>query len=1467
MRRNFPRLAAAVSLAVVFLAGVASPAQPGKPGHSLPPTQAPAGPLATVLTDDLLDDQAAAEWVDGAEHPLASPAALRARLWTATRGPLYGQLLFGAGAQPGPRALRVGFRSPVDVGAVVVRGGGVLSVLRPGAAYPGNLADDSKWLPATRLIQGQSSTAEVSPDGYAVWALPPGTRTRALRFTHTSAATDTTFAGVLQGIYVLGARFANLAPLATVLTSQNAAAAPLLTDERFKASTWDNGPAFHDPVTPDNPAWIQLSWAQPVNLRGLALFNAGFSAGQVSWLDAGQDPSKATPAAWHSAVAPFTIGSQYPSPFGIDWLDFGKTITTRAIRLTMTAGIDEHHNSQLAGTTRNQARVWLTELMAMAVPGAQENAAVPMAMAAALAPAAAPHPPIPVRFTLAQPGYVTLVLEDAKGNRVRNLISDTLFPAGESTAWWDGSDDLGRDTDAAAHGIDVIPTHLVTPGRYTVRGLVHDKIHLRYQFSVYGPGNPPWLTADHRGGWLADHTPPSAALFVPGSSAPGGQPLVYLGSAVGESGPSLAWVTLDGRKVGDSTWVGGIWAGAPYLARDEGAGALAGPFAYAASSAPDRDHPNARATILLHITGLTPQGEKPLFAQPIQMPPAPSAPSDPGDAGSAPPISPFQQLTGFVIHNGVAVVSLPGAGQLLFVDVARGAALGTLAVADPRGAAFDAQGRLLVLSGKRLLRFAALSAASHLVPAALPAPTPVAIAGLQDPVGITIDAAGNLYISDRGPSQQVKVFGPAGQQLRTIGDPGAPRAGAYNPHHMNNPRGLTIDSGNRLWVAEEDYQPKRVSVWTLDGKFVKAFYGGPEYGGGGNLDPADASRFYYHGMAFHLDWATGSWSLERILDRYPWDSVAVRRDPLPSEPYMVHGRRYFSSAFATETSSARAVVLYREAADGTAVAVAGAGNAAGWTALSRPEFAASLPPDSNLASVDSRQGVFFLWTDRNGDGIPQPDEVTFRKELTSGMTVQPDLTLVNANLDGQAIAFSPVEFIGDGVPVYSLDHARVLAAQAQRPASDGGGQVLLTGDASVFTTAPAPFAPQSIAGFDRAGHAWSYPNLWPGLHPAHSAPVPDHPGELVGVTHLLGGFVTPPNSDAGPLFAVNGNFGPIYLMTADGLFVDQLFEDTRLGTPWKMPVEQRNMLLDGVSLGEENFHPSIVQTPDGSVYLVSGRWVSLVRVEGLSSIRRISAPPVDLTQADLDGVRRFSRTTESARLARTGAQTAHIPSLPKPPASLADFLGAPGLPWMTINQRIRAQGVAQVAQVQEAAAAVAGSRLCLAWHTQDAKLLANAGNVANAPFKSGGALDLMLGTDSHADPARTAPVAGDLRLLVYEVNGQPRATLYRAVVPGTSHSVPFSSPDRTVTFDQVQDVSAQVEFYENQGDYALSIPLAVLGLKPSPGLTVQADIGFLRGDGSTTLQRLYWNNKATGVVSDVPSEAELTPNLWGSWTF
>jgi len=138
---------------------------------------------------------------------------------------------------------------------------------------------------------------------------------------------------------------------------------------------------------------------------------------------------------------------------------------------------------------------------------------------AALGGAGITQPPFAIPFSLREPGLVTLVIEDDSGKRVRNLIAEVPFPAGDNVAYWDGLDDLGRDQEAARHNLYQIPARFVELGTYHVRGLVHAPIHLRYEFSVYNPGNPPWETENSRGAWLANHTPPSAVLFVPQADA------------------------------------------------------------------------------------------------------------------------------------------------------------------------------------------------------------------------------------------------------------------------------------------------------------------------------------------------------------------------------------------------------------------------------------------------------------------------------------------------------------------------------------------------------------------------------------------------------------------------------------------------------------------------------------------------------------------------------------------------------------------------------------------------------------------------------------------------------------------------------------------------------------------------------------------------------------------------------------
>jgi hypothetical protein len=1422
------------------------------------------GPFATPLTDANLDASSFAEWFNGAERPLANPNALRQVVWTQTTAQwTYYPARYGVSNQLGPRHMRLGFKAAIPIGSILVHGGDQVSVLRPGAPYPGNLADDSQWIPAQRILNHQVSTDPAGIESYALWILPSVTNTRAVRFTHIAALTDPDYAGALEGVYLLSSRFANLAPQATVIVSSNSRAAPLLVDEKYNLwLSWDNGPEFLNPVSSAHPEWIVLSWTHPVSLRGLAALWAGFNVADAQ-IFTGQENTPiqgALDADWSPIGQPFQLRNQYPAALAVDWLDFGRTVQTRAVRLRLTQATNESRHAHLIGKTRNGNRVWLDELMAL----------TPLASAdlkSALLPAVAapPNPPIPVRFTLNSPGYVSLVIDDAQGNRVRNLVSDTLFPAGRNTIWWDGTDDLSRDPDAAAHGVDLIPTHFVKPGRYQARGLYHKAIDLRYEFSIYNGGHPPWETSDGMGGWLTNHSPPSAALFVPPDKSPSGKPLVYLGCWIAEGGAGLAWVDLDGNKQGGRGWVGGSWTAAQVLARDTGPKANAEIFAYAAATWGDKATSSTTNQAVLRITGLSSHGDKPILNYTFDLGRTADGRARGGDLWQ-------QQIGGLAVHDNVAVVGFFLRNELLFADATSGKILGKASVESPRGLYFDAQGNLFVLSGKRLLRYRIPADNVQLDPSRLGSPQVLIMHSLDDPSGLTVDSAGNIYISDRGDSNQVKVFSSAGRFMYAIGHPGAPHAGPYDPMHMNNPRGLAIDSNNHLWVAEEDFQPKRVSLWTLDGKLIKAFYGPAEYGGGGSLDPKDKTKFYYHAMEFKLDWTAGTSAVASVLRRMDKMDIPLPRAGTPDSVLYSNGHRYFHNSYLAYTTNGVSVAMLYLDTGGIIRPVAAFGKANDWSVLRDDALKPYWPQGADLSSTRPTDSVLFAWSDTNNNGKVDPNEVTFLKATSGSITIMPDLAMMDAFVDGKAIRYAPVKVTPAGVPVYDLHDGSVILDGAQLPTSTGGGQALYSPQATVLTTAPTPFARQGLGGVDDEGHRWSYPSLWPGLHAGHSAPLAGRAGELLATTRLLGGFIHPPSSDAGALWGINGNFGDMYLFTADGLYITQLFQDVRTGKPWSMPQAQRNMLLNDVTLHDENFFPSLTQTSDGNVYVVDGARTSIVRVDGLNSIHRLPASTLEVTKDELDKAQSYLKQIEISRQQRLGQQTLEVnirSGAALTLSGLTDTLA--DAQWATIDRRITQVGWGQYPDLAKAAITIADGRLFAVFRTNEPNLLRNSGVIANAPFKTGGALDLMIGVDAHANPNREAPVAGDMRLLVYQVNGKPRAMLYRAVVPGTATPVPFSSPWRTVTLDQAEDISNLIEFKaldgKAAGTFTFSVPLTTLGLKPVAGTKIKADIGILRGDGAQTIQRVYWSNKATGITSDVPSEAELTPRLWGEWIF
>lgn len=1108
--------------------------------------------LAAPLPAATLDPAVFAEWVDGTERPIgAKEPGDKSRhpqwlIFTDQAAPGHSGLRFGDSRQPGPRHLRVGFKNAVAIGSALVRGGGKLSVLRSDVPYPGDLANDDHWIAAERLVQRTVGNQEVAESDFALWTLPAITKTRALRFSHNTDLADKTFAGFVGGVYLLPERVANLAPQARAIGSTNDKDAPRLTNETNEGeNSWSNlalreGDRRHA-VSDQHPEWVILVWPTPVTLRGVGAFHPGFAGAeaQVYVGPAEAHPREAADGAWKTVKSFAGLKNRYPSLLPIDWLDFGADVKTRAVRLRITTPLPEGGHPHVVGHPRQGKRVWLGDLIAVRSLDNDK-------LSTAILPAAAEseRPPIPIRFSMPEDGFATVVIDDQAGKRVRNLLADTFFKKGDHIVGWDGSDDLGRDVEAAKHGHYSIPTQFVSPGEYQVRGLWRKPVHIKYEMGIYTAGDPPWETGDKAGGWLANHSPPSAVLYVP--DVPDKGPSMLIGSYVSEGTAGLAWVDLEGRRWKGQNWVGGNWTGAPFLARDAGLRRVAEHYAYVASAWSSGKTDKTKPLGEIRITGLTPKQDVPVIVHPF----TPRFPRTEHMDWNT-------HIGGMAAHDGIVAVSLTGIDRILLVDALAGKVLGEHEVKSPRGLAFDRGGKLLALSDSSLVRLP--------VDGGKIGPSETLIEKLQDPQGITLDAKGNIAIAEHGDSHQVKLFDPQGKLLSVFGKAGAPRAGAYDPLHMNHPRGLSFDAQGRLWAAEEDEQPKRVSVWDASGALAKAFYGPAEYAGGGSVDPLDANKLYYHGMEFTLDRSRGTSELARVFYRQrETDLKLAFRSGTPETAVSVDGRRYFHNSFNSNPTGGHSTAFIFADRDGVAVPVAACGRASDWDVLRQEQFKSLWPAGANPKEFKNAKPAVFLWSDRNDDGRVQPDEVAIQAGSSGGVTVLRDLAFAVARFDGKAGRWPTQGFTAKGTPKYDMSRFTSFVEGAQNPPSSGGDQVLAGPDGwSIHTTAPKPFKAFGIGGAKNGEPMWTYPSMWPGLHASHSAPPPEGPGVIIGHTRLLGDFIHPKGSE--PMWLLNGNHGPIYVFTADGLFVAELFHDMRLGKQWKMPRAEAGMLLDDLT--------------------------------------------------------------------------------------------------------------------------------------------------------------------------------------------------------------------------------------------------------------------------------------------------------------
>jgi len=732
--------------------------------------------------------------------------------------------------------------------------------------------------------------------------------------------------------------------------------------------------------------------------------------------------------------------------------------------------------------------------------------------------------------------------------------------------------------------------------------------------------------------------------------------------------------------------------------------------------------------------------------------------------------------------------------------------------------AFTARGELLAIAGKKLVRVE------------LPGGKLTVLAGdLVKPTSLACGADGQTYIFDAARERSnIRVYDANGKFTRVIGTPGGRQRGAWDPTRLENVAGLTVDARGQVWAAESNYWPKRVSVWSKDGQFLKEFLGPTEYGGGGCLDPGDKRRLFYGPLEFELDWTTGKTRLKNLTSLNGTDTGDV--------PRRVNNRLYLVNTKPTNNPNYGLVYLH----EGDHARIVAAVGIAGYCQpLLDPKLVKAF---GGKTLIDYQ----CAWSDLNGDEQAQPEEVQLWPKAKGNTPV-----VFDSNLGAQIgpVGLRVKEWLPNGVPVYERVESPIW-----------NGMTLRLDNGNFYHVENADHGKAAAALTPEGKPLWTYKTEGFGVHALTTAS-PLHDGQIVCQIGLAG-HTTTHAGDLGEFLVFNTNVGIFNIITADGMFAGQIFRDIRdrEARPWSRPDTARGMSLNEITPGQEHFNGYFCRTADNRYYAVAGHnHASVIEVVGMDKFKRFQGE-IDITAGQLAATQEWERERET-RQVYARAPVVDCYRLQKPPT-----LDGQVNDWPFVSAELDANAKFRIGYDNE--------YLYLAYEIARRGPFKNQGQQWDRLFKTGASVDFQIGADPAAPGDRRVPVAGDQRLLLTLMGDSPTAVLYQAVVPGTAADKAWHvvSPVGSVSFDRVTKLEKPRVFaFGNDDRYVVeaAVPLAALGLKITGGLRLKMDWGVLTSgpDGTEVLRREYWANKATQIVSDAPSEAELRPLLWGNIRF
>lgn len=1034
-------------------------------------------------------------------------------------------------------------------------------------------------------------------------------------------------------------------------------------------------------------------------------------------------------------------------------------------------------------------------------------------------------------------GFYSAVIEDPDTRQVVRRLWNTVKAAkGQALPRWDGLTDDGA----------------VAPAKtYQVRGLHHTGVAARYLSSLNNPGSPTWQTDDGTGDWGGDHGNPNTVAAdadgvvlgwpaaedgygVIGCDSDGRKQWGFFGTPAnqgyGDCGVGL--VAVDGDKV--------IVASEVHVSPPKGAKYLAG-FRTAVSCL---DRTTGRRagfslkepfTVIANLESsntrmgwwwdLWPTKDFSLDTRSIS--------EDYGFSGRV--IG--GNLVGLAAAKGRIYVAFRPEGCIKVYDSTTMAEVAVWKLDKPGGLCATADGGLLAISGLQVMRLDPATGAA----------TPVVRSGLKAPVAVTAARDGSIFVSEWADVQCVRVFAKDGSPLRSIGKPGGrPWVGAYDPAGMLMPRGLALDAKGRLWVAEDDNHPRRVSVWDAgSGALVREFAGGTLYGAscGGQIAPWEPSRAISAGMWYDIQLGTEGYRPLSTLDRrrsldQPF-AFDYQSNAAPAKRFLRVGDRRFL------TAGQHHLALGELQADGTWKALCAIGRANGKSDESQLRWHESPWP----AFLQKHAKDNYIWIDRNRDGACQEEEFQWReadKEIGSWQVYWTTGGFddgFNAYLGSSSRQVVKIPFGGwdaDGLPRFDIGTAMVVA---KLPAGEFQAVAVDGPTAQTFTVIEANSrrwknTDPGLYSFRADGSLW-----WRILVNEDVRPLGNLNGECVMGPVDAGGEV-------GRIISTTQWHGlHVPLITTDGIYIGRVLRDA----------------AEGGEPGPDMFRGECIQylnrLDDGRVILAHGKNVHhFFAIDGLDTVKRFTAAVTVTVEDARKAEERLRERNASAKQAAAVAIELRREAVTVD-GRLDEWAGIAATPVGPAEGAPRAQVMLRSD----------GRTLYAAWTVTKTGGYRNAGEDPARLFLSGDAVDLHLCTDAAPVAGRTEPGASDCRIVLGRCGTDGVAVVYRVKARGPAKPLAFSSPNRQVAFEQVERLAgARVAVADVDGGYVVEAALPVQALFDDPealwqGRRILGDVGVIVADATgRRVVRMYRFNQAAHIVNDVPSEAVLLPGQWGA---